>query len=90
VVENNKAHLDHWLLRDLLREDPAARARYAELKRGNIELAGGDMEIYVAAKAALVAELLTRARAERGFPAAEYWQPEILLPQKGGGAPAEK
>jgi len=82
VVENSKPHLDHWLLRDLLREDPAARARYAGLKRQNVDLAGGDMEVYVAAKAALVAELLTRARAEHGFPSAEYWQPEIPVPGK--------
>jgi GrpB-like predicted nucleotidyltransferase (UPF0157 family) len=83
VVENDKPHLDHWLLRDLLREDPAARARYAGLKRQNADLAGGDMEVYVAAKAALVAELLTRARAERGFPPAEYWQPQVPVPEKG-------
>jgi GrpB-like predicted nucleotidyltransferase (UPF0157 family) len=77
VVENNKAHLDHWLLRDLLRADPEARYRYAALKRRNCELANGDMDFYVAAKAALVAELLTRARAERGFAPATYWQPEL-------------
>ena len=35
VVENCKAHVDHWLLRDLLREDADARERYAELKRYN-------------------------------------------------------
>jgi GrpB-like predicted nucleotidyltransferase (UPF0157 family) len=67
VVENNKAHLDHWLLRDLLRDDADARARYAELKRRNAELADGDLQLYVEAKAELVTELLTRARAERGF-----------------------
>jgi GrpB-like predicted nucleotidyltransferase (UPF0157 family) len=75
VVEDNKAHLDHWLLRDLLREDPDACRRYAKLKRANVELADGDMDVYVAAKARLVAELLTRARAERGLPPVEYWQP---------------
>ena len=68
VVENNKAHLDHWLLRDLLREDPSARQSYAALKRRNRDLADGDMDFYVAAKAALVAELLTRARTERLAP----------------------
>jgi GrpB-like predicted nucleotidyltransferase (UPF0157 family) len=67
VVENNKPHLDFWLLRDLLRQDAAARARYAELKRRNANEAAGDMEMYVAAKAGLVTELLTRARAERGL-----------------------
>jgi GrpB-like predicted nucleotidyltransferase (UPF0157 family) len=90
VVENNKAHLDHWLLRDLLREDPASLARYAALKRRNVELADGDMEVYVAAKAALVAELLTRARAEHGFPAAEYWEPEVRRPEKHGEPAEEK
>jgi len=77
VVENNRAHADHWLLRDVLREDGEARARYAALKRRNAELAGGDMEVYVAAKARFVAELLTRARAERGLPAVTYWNPDV-------------
>ena len=76
VVEDNKAHLDHWLLRDLLRSDPDARARYAALKRANADLADGDLDVYVAAKAALVAELLARARSERGLAPAEYWVPD--------------
>ncbi len=76
VVDNNRAHLDHWLLRDLLRSDPDARARYAALKRANAEMAGDDMDVYLAAKAALVADLLTRARAERGFPPVTYWDPK--------------
>jgi len=75
VVEDSKAHLDHWLLRDLLRSDPGARERYAALKRRNVDLADGDMDVYVAAKAELVAELLTRARAERSLPPATYWRP---------------
>lgn len=75
VVEGNKAHLDHVLLRDLLREDAEARDRYADLKRRNVAAADGDMDVYISAKAALVAELLTRARAERGLPPAEYWVP---------------
>lgn len=75
VVENNKAHLDHWLLRDLLRDDATARARYAALKRRNADLADGDIEFYTAAKAELVAELLTRARSQRGLPPATYWDP---------------
>jgi GrpB-like predicted nucleotidyltransferase (UPF0157 family) len=77
VVEDNKAHLDHWLLRDLLRADPEARQRYASLKRRNQDLAQGDIDYYVAAKATLVAELLARARAERDLPPAEYWNPDI-------------
>jgi GrpB-like predicted nucleotidyltransferase (UPF0157 family) len=76
VVDGCKAHLDHVLLRDLLRQDPDARDRYADLKRANVTVAAGDIDVYVAAKAALVAELLTRARAERGYPPAEYWTPE--------------
>lgn len=77
VVEDNRAHLDHWLLRDLLRTDPEARERYAELKRRNAEQADDDMDVYVAAKARFVAELLTRARAGRGLPPVEYWDPEV-------------
>jgi GrpB-like predicted nucleotidyltransferase (UPF0157 family) len=68
VVENNRAHLDHWLLRDLLRQDQQARDRYAILKRRNAEQADGDIDAYVAAKATLVTELLTRVRADRGLP----------------------
>ena len=75
VVADSKPHLDHWLLRDLLRGDAEARERYAALKRRNAVLAEGDMDVYVSAKAALVAELLTRARAARGLPAATYWEP---------------
>ena len=75
VVENNRAHLDHWLLRDIMREDPAARAAYAALKRRNAELAGGDIDFYIAAKARFVAEMLGAARAARGLPAEEYWDP---------------
>jgi GrpB-like predicted nucleotidyltransferase (UPF0157 family)/quercetin dioxygenase-like cupin family protein len=75
VVEDNRAHLDHWLLRDLLREDPEARRRYGELKRRNVDAAGGDIEAYGRAKASLVAELLARARADRGLEPVECWQP---------------
>ena len=77
VVENNKAHLDHWLLRDLLREDPDARQRYAELKRRNADLARDDIDVYVARKAGLVADLLTIARRQRGLPPAKYWDPDV-------------
>ncbi len=78
LVEGSKAHLDHVLLRDLLRDDPDARRRYAELKRANVALAQGDMDVYVAAKAAFVTELLTRARAERGLEPSTYWVPDPL------------
>ena len=77
VVENNKAHLDHVLLRDFLRTDAEACRRYAELKRANARLAQGDMDVYVAAKARFVADLLSRARAERGLEPASYWIPEM-------------
>jgi GrpB-like predicted nucleotidyltransferase (UPF0157 family) len=77
VVENSKAHLDHVLLRDLLRADPDARRRYGELKRSNVDLAQGDMDVYVAAKAHFVAELLRRARAERGLEPVSYWVPDV-------------
>lgn len=77
VVEGSKAHLDHVLLRDLLRADGDARRRYGELKRANVALAQGDMDVYVAAKARLVAELLTRAREERGLAPATYWVPDV-------------
>ncbi len=80
VVEDNTAHLNHVLLRDLLRQDATARERYAALKRANVDLAAGDTDVYVAAKAALVAELLARARAERGFAPVEYWTPGAQRP----------
>jgi GrpB-like predicted nucleotidyltransferase (UPF0157 family) len=78
VIENNKAHLDHWLLRDLLRSDPESRERYGALKRRAVLAVNGNIELYVAAKAPVVAELLTRARQERGLPPATYWTPEIV------------
>jgi GrpB-like predicted nucleotidyltransferase (UPF0157 family) len=78
VVDRNRAHLDHVLLRDLLRADPEARQRYAALKRANLARAGGDIDVYVAAKAAFVAELLTRARLEAGLPPVAYWEPELI------------
>ena len=76
VVQNNKAHQDHWLFRDLLRADPDARVRYAELKLANAATADDDIDVYVAGKASFVAEMLTRAREERGLPAAAYWVPD--------------
>jgi GrpB-like predicted nucleotidyltransferase (UPF0157 family)/quercetin dioxygenase-like cupin family protein len=77
VVKDNRAHLDHWLLRDLLRDDVEARDAYSALKRNNVERAQGDMDVYLAAKAGFVAELLRRARAVRGLPAVTYWEPSI-------------
>jgi GrpB-like predicted nucleotidyltransferase (UPF0157 family) len=77
VVENNRAHLDHWLLCDLLRSDPEARERYGALKQRTVAVANGNIDFYVAAKASLVAELLTRARNQRGLPPETYWVPEL-------------
>ncbi len=77
VVEDNKAHVDHWLLRDVLRTDADARARYAAIKIQNARDADRDMDYYVAAKAAFVADLLTSARVARGLPEAEYWVPDM-------------
>jgi len=77
VVENNKPHLDHVLLRDFLRTDAETCHRYAELKRANVVIAQGDMDVYVAAKARFVADLLTRAREDRGLEPASYWVPDM-------------
>ncbi len=76
VVDHNKAHLDHVLLRDALRDDPHLRDEYAALKRSNAEIAQGNMDVYVGAKAQFVAGVLTRAREERGLAPVEYWVPE--------------
>ncbi len=77
VVEDGRPYADHWLLRDLLREDPDARARYAALKARNAALAGADLDRYVALKAAVVAELLTRARAQHHLAPVTYWEPDV-------------
>ena len=75
VVENNRAHVDHWLLRDLLSQDAETRDRYAALKRENAKVAAGDLKVYTARKAALVAELLTTARQAHGLAQVDYWVP---------------
>lgn len=75
VVENNRAHLDHLLLRDALRDNRQYREDYAALKISNVEVANGNIDVYVAAKAAFVASLLSRARHDRGLPSVEYWIP---------------
>jgi GrpB-like predicted nucleotidyltransferase (UPF0157 family) len=78
VIKDDRAHLDHWLLRDLLRADATARESYSAFKRHNVEVAQGDMDVYVAAKAEFVAGLLRRARAERGLPPVTYWEPNAI------------
>jgi GrpB-like predicted nucleotidyltransferase (UPF0157 family) len=77
VVENNRAHSDHWLLRDSLIGSPELIERYAKLKRQNVTLANGDPERYTALKAAFVAEVLTEARRSHGMTPVEYWAPEL-------------
>jgi GrpB-like predicted nucleotidyltransferase (UPF0157 family) len=76
VTEGGRAYADHWLLRDLLREDSAACERYAALKRRNAAIAGADLDRYVALKAGFVAELLTRARQQRCLAPVAYWLPD--------------
>lgn len=79
VVQDNRAHSDHWLLRDALIASESARTEYAELKRRNAAAANGDMDYYVDAKAAFVATLLTRARQERNLPPVEYYTPDLRV-----------
>ncbi|MFD3404444.1 GrpB family protein [Kribbella sp. NPDC058693] len=67
VVEGNKAHLDHVLLRDHLRAHEADRERYAARKRELAHLLTTDRTDYVEGKGALVEELIARAD---GSPAA--------------------
>jgi GrpB-like predicted nucleotidyltransferase (UPF0157 family) len=68
---------DEWetcnqrLFRDALLRDPAARARYGELKRA---LAGAaDGRDYTAGKRDLVEEILNAERARRGLPPTSAW-----------------
>ena len=77
VVENNRAHADHWLFRDALIGDPELIDRYAAIKRENAVLADGDAERYTALKAAFVAEVLAEARRTRGMDPVVYWEPDL-------------
>jgi GrpB-like predicted nucleotidyltransferase (UPF0157 family) len=77
VIEGGRPYADHWLLRDLLREDPVARERYADLKRRNAARAGTDLDRYVALKARFVAELLEHARRLHHLAPVEYWEPVV-------------
>lgn len=77
VVENNRAHSDHWLLREALTGRPDLIERYATLKRQNLTLANGDAERYTALKAAFVAEVLSEERRSRNMAPVEYWAPEL-------------
>ena len=61
VVDGNKPHQDHALLRDHLRANAADRERYAALKREVAHLLTTDRTAYVEAKAGLVEEIIQRA-----------------------------
>lgn len=77
VVENNRAHSDHWLLRDSLTESPDLIERYAHLKRENVALSNGDADRYTALKAAFVAEVLADARRSLAMAPVAYWEPDL-------------
>lgn len=65
VVDGNKAHLDHVVLRDHLRADAADRERYATRKRELAHLLTTDRTAYVDGKGALVEELIAKAGGSR-------------------------
>lgn len=88
VTEGGRPYADHWLLRDLLREDPDACRRYADLKRRNAAVAGADLDRYVALKATLVAELLERPRRQRHLAPVEYWRPDVRADRTAPSAPS--
>ncbi len=80
VVEDNKAHLDQLVARVIcFATIPQHACSTRELKKRNAETSDDDMDVYVAAKAAFVARLLTRAREERGLPPATYWDPDAEI-----------
>ncbi len=67
VVAGSKPHLDHVLLRDLLRRRPDLAARYESVKRANADRLPTDWQGYSDAKADLITELLMLARSEAGM-----------------------
>jgi GrpB-like predicted nucleotidyltransferase (UPF0157 family) len=77
VVKNNRAHCDHWLLREALLRDADTREAYAQVKRANVEASRGDVNRYVALKARFVAKALATAREERGMEPVSYWEPDL-------------
>jgi GrpB-like predicted nucleotidyltransferase (UPF0157 family) len=58
-------------------DDPALIERHAAIKRENVVLSDGDIDRYVALKAAFVAEVLTEARRARTMEPVTYWKPEL-------------
>lgn len=77
VVENNRAHTDHWLLRDALIDNPELIDRYVAIKRESALISGGDRDRYTALKADFIAKVLGEARRERGMEPVEYWEPQL-------------
>lgn len=75
VVDGNKAHQDHVLLRDHLRTDAVDRERYAARKRELAHLLTTDRTAYVEGKGALVGEMLSRASGSRGVGASGRTSP---------------
>lgn len=68
VVEGNKAHRDHVVLRDLLRLDAGARERYAARKLELAPLLVTDRAAYGDGKAALIEELVRAGGSAGGDP----------------------
>jgi hypothetical protein len=62
------------------------------LKRENARAAAGDLRVYTARKAALVAELLKIARQQRNLPEVSYWVPtaDELVPVRSREAEPEQ
>jgi GrpB-like predicted nucleotidyltransferase (UPF0157 family) len=61
------------LLRDHLRQHPADRDAYAQLKR-SLAGAGQGGEAYTRAKTALIQRMVDAARTSRGLPLVEVWE----------------
>ncbi len=74
VADGSRPYFDHTLLRDLLREDREARERYGRLKR-DLASSSPSVESYTARKASFIAQLLERARRDRGLAPVDYWAP---------------
>jgi GrpB-like predicted nucleotidyltransferase (UPF0157 family) len=67
VVAGSKAHLDHVLLRDLLRARPDLAGRYEAVKRANAHLLLDDRMAYTDVKTEVITELLAIARVQAGL-----------------------
>lgn len=62
VLDGSQPYRDHIDLRDYLRNHSAEAERYAARKRQLADIARNDREMYTAAKAEFITELLARAR----------------------------